>query len=372
MVRSFKSALGEFCMHRKKYSVFLALTFIFIFIVSFFYLRQNRPGPVNFHAFSFKKNGEVNAYIGMSLPSDFKIFSKTSPWNTPIQEKPEIDPFSDLMIFNLTHKAKTLQSSMTRWTIPLHVIDSRYSPRINVRSTYAYINPLVDPDGNGIAEGIPIPEGVWPDPGDDAHMLLVDPRAMKTWDFSYARKLPDGSWIASMIDIWDLKGPGFRKYKKGKRWWASGAHAAGVPLIAGLIRPEEIEAGVISHALAFASPINRYATFPGEKIQFCSPPASRSDGKYMGVEYIPLGARLQLDPGLNLDLLDLSPEVKIIATAMQKFGMYNVDGSAVFKIYFQNLGPDRGKWKLYDFRDLEKIPIDKFRVLKCDIVNRIE
>jgi hypothetical protein len=92
----------------------------------------------------------------------------------------------------------------------------------------------------------------------------------------------------------------------------------------------------------------------------------------MGVEYIPLGARLQLDPRLNLDLLDLSPEVKIIATAMQKFGMYNVDGSAVFKIYFQNLGPDRGKWKLYDFRDLEKIPIEKFRVLKCDIVNRIE
>ncbi|MGD9160758.1 MAG: hypothetical protein PVG39_20235, partial [Desulfobacteraceae bacterium] len=189
--------------------------------------------------------------------------------------------------------------------------------------------------------------------------------------FSQAKQLSDGSWSASIIDVWDLKGPGYRRPFYGSRWWRSGANGGGTPLIAGLIRPEEIEAGEIRHALLCATPINRKATLYGDPSELCSPPASRTDGYGYGVEYIPEGARIQLDPALDLDSLGLSEGSKTVAKAMQKYGMIVGDNSPTFKVYFQNLGPDAELWIKYNyFQDLMNIPVEKFRVLKCNIVTK--
>jgi hypothetical protein len=339
--------------------IFVSIIFLVCVLVTFVILNKT--------AYSIDNTG----YLGMSLPADFQAFSSTSPWNTPISRRPAIDPYSKNMIKNLKSKATVLKANITNWTIPLFVIDSAISPKRNVPTTSDAFNLTVDPDQNGIAEGIPLPEGVWPDPKSDGHMLLIDPNVRKSWDFSTAKKLSDGSWTASRIDIWELDGEGFRKPFSGDYWWTNGATGSGMPLIAGLIRPEEIEAGEIKHALLFASPINRKAMTSSGKQQLCSPPASRTDGYGIGKEYIPEGARLQLDPNLNLDSLNLSPATKIIAKAMQKYGMYNGMNSSDFNIYFQNLGSDGGRWKDYNFfEDLKNIPIDKFRVLKCNFVTK--
>lgn len=308
---------------------------------------------------------------GMSLPPDYLPFSPDSPWNTPITAKPKIDAFSGQMISNLKQTAQMLKGDMTKWTIPLFVIDSESCRKTNVAANKKELNPLLDPDGNGVAEALPVPEGVWPDPESDGHLLLVDPNLGQSWDFSVMKRGANNKWTASRIDLWDLDGPGFREPFKGKYWWTYGARGSGMPLLAGLIRPEEIEAGQINHALAFASPVNRKASFPGGPVELCSPTASRTDGQGEGVEFIPEGARLQLDPALDLNTLNLSKETMIIARALQKYGMYNSDNSKAFKLYFQNLGPDGGKWKtISDFNDLRNIPIEKFRVLKCNVATR--
>jgi len=247
------------------------------------------------------------------------------------------------MITNLSRNVTHIKGDQTEWTVPVFVIDAEKCPKIDVWTTSDRLNPFVDPDKNNIAEGLPIPEGVWADPKEDGHMVLVDPKLRKCWDFSKAKKLAGGGWIASRIDTWDLDGLGFRMPFEGKYWWKYGARGSGMPLLAGLIRPEEVEAGEIKHALVFGCPINRRSAFPGGKDELCSPPASRTDGKGIGQEYIPEGALLQLDPALNLDLLKLSPATKIVARAMQKYGMYNCDNSKAFKIYFQNLGPGKGQ-----------------------------
>jgi hypothetical protein len=310
-------------------------------------------------------------YLGMSLPADFNAFTSTSPWNTPIPSKPSIDSSSKSIIKNLKSKAEVLKGSFTGWTIPLFVIDSQASPKRNIKTTGDSFNPDVDPDRDGIAVDIPIPEGVWPDPKTDGHMLLIDPYVRKSWDFSRAQHLSDGSWTTSGLTIWDLDGPGYREPFSGSYWWNYGVRGSGFPLIAGLIRPEEIEAGEVKHALVFASPINQKSRTAKTKQQVCSPPASKTDGYGIGSKYILEGARLQLDPNLDLDSLNLSPATKVIARAMQKYGMYNGDNSTDFKIYFQNLGTDGGKWRDYNFfEDLKNIPIDKFMVLKCNIVTK--
>jgi hypothetical protein len=61
----------------------------------------------------------------------------------------------------------------------------------------------------------------------------------------------------------------------------------------------------------------------------------------------------------------------IVARAMQKYGLFVTDGARDFKVYFQNVGPDGGKWRNWTgFDDLNKIPIESFRVLTCDIVEK--
>ena len=311
-----------------------------------------------------------DCYLGMSLPADFRPFSNDSPWNTPIPPDAEIDPMSKEMIENLCNHCKQLKRGIIKWTIPLFVINSENCPKIDVPTIKDCLYHTVDPDENDIAKDIPIPKQAWPDPQQDGHMLLVDPFIKRTWDFSKAKKLSDGSWIASVIDTWDLNGSGYREPFSGKYWWRSGARGSGIPLIAGFIRPEEIKGGKINHALVVATPVNRKTSYPGGKRELCIP-ASRTDGWGIGTEYIPEGARLQLNPALNLDKLGLSKEAKVIAKALQEYGAIVGDNSRDFKLYFQNLGPDGGKWKLFPgLKDISKIPVSEFRVLKCKIIRK--
>ncbi len=313
-------------------------------------------------------NGD--GYLGMSLPAGFRAFSDLSPWNTPILNPAEADLHSKAMIGKLQQTAGTLRGAFFKWTVPVHVIDSARCPRVKVRSLGGAKNRDIDPDGDGIIEDVPIPPGVWPDPSKDGHMVLVDPQARQCWEFSRFGQNTNGGYVASGISVWDLDGLGFRLPFEGSYWWTYGSNGAGTPLIAGLIRPEEIEAGEIRHALMCATPINRKTSRPGGKPEVC-PPASKTDGQGIGLDYIPEGAHLQLDPALNLNRLKLSPAVMIVARAMQKYGLFVTDGARDFKVYFQNVGPDGGKWRNWTgFDDLNKIPIESFRVLTCDIVEK--
>ncbi len=313
----------------------------------------------------------AHAYLGMSLPANFKPFSPSSPWNIPIPTSPEIDPDSALMIANLNATTPFLGADFVKWTTPVHVIDSTQARRVNVYSSKGPRSPDVDPNADGIIENIPMPAGIWPDPEQDGHMVMVDPVARKSWEFSRFGTDTNGNYIASTISIWDLDGVGCHTPFSGSYWWARGSNGAGMPWIGGIIRPEEIAAGEISHAILCATPVNRLRLANGQKEQVCIP-ACRSDGWGIGTAYIPEGARLQLDPNLNLDALELSRDAKVVARAMQKYGMIVSDNSSSFKTYLQNLGSDGGAWADSSIpNELWKIPVSSFRVLKCNVVTRL-
>ncbi len=307
--------------------------------------------------------GEEGGLLGSSLPADFRPFDPTSPWNTPIPSNPPIDPYSEMIIARLKHECHHLIGSFTVWTTPLFVIDASRSLKATVFIQGNCVNPILDPYETRVIQGIPIPEGVWPDPSKDGHMLLVDPKLRRSWSFTQARQLSRTTWSVYGINTWDLNGMGYRSPFLGRLSCSDGSRGSGFPLIAGLIRPEEIEAGRIRHALVFASPIN-------QKGIFCSPPASTTDGWREGADFIPEGARLQLDPNVDLDSLGLSPAAKVVARALQEYGMFCGDNSKAFKLYFQNLGSKGSIWetKYHYIPDLGKIPIDRFRVIQCQRV----
>lgn len=302
------------------------------------------------------------------IPAVFRAFSVESPWNTPIPDAPDINNYSTQMITRLKSHVYRIEASTHKWTVPIFFINSVQAPKVDVPSATGELFEVIDPEDTGVASSIPIPDGIWSDPEADGHMVLVDRAKYLSWEFTQARKDSDGRWTAGIIDRWDLKGPGYRKSFSGRNWWRSGASAAGMPLIAGVIRPDEILSGEIRHALLSATPINRKSVLKGGPLEVCAPPASRSDGQGVGLDFIPVGARIQLDPTLNLDTLGLSSGSRIIARAMQRYGMFVGMSAPTFKIFCQNMGTESPVWDTYDnFSDLERIPLDRFRVLACNM-----
>jgi hypothetical protein len=121
----------------------------------------------------------------------------------------------------------------------------------------------------------------------------------------------------------------------------------------------------IPHALALQSE-NACPTF--------RPPALKSDGWSDRSDCIPEGARLQLDPTIDLDALGLSEGEKAVATALQRYGGFLMDvAKAPLSVSFEldthaepgTLGQtytDAGfRW---DYDAMERIPWEKLRVLK--------
>jgi hypothetical protein len=109
--------------------------------------------------------------------------------------------------------------------------------------------------------------GAAPDPESDHHLLIID-RSTNTeygmWDFAAS----NGVYTCGLGATQDLNGSGVRPLADvANPWWqAHGPRACGFGLIAGLIRPEEIAAGVIEHALIVA--------YPHIRSGFFVPPAS--------------------------------------------------------------------------------------------------
>ncbi len=84
-------------------------------------------------------------------------------------------------------------------------------------------------------------------------------------------------------------------------------------MVAGTITIDELRAGVIPHALAL--------NIPWALPNVYSWPAQRTDGTSTDPDAIPEGARFRLDPDLDIDKLGLPPMARMMAKAMQRYGM---------------------------------------------------
>jgi hypothetical protein len=204
-------------------------------------------------------------------------------------------------------------------------------------------------------EGVPIPAGALPDPQLDAHLTIVDRAANCEYDLYGAYRGPNG-WHATWANSTRLDGSGV--YPRGM-----GTKASGFASLAGLIWPQELRAGRIDHALFFAYPFTR----SGGPVS----PATAGDGRSDAAGAIPEGARVQLDPSLDLDSLGLAPYQRTIAEAMQTYGMILGDTGGAFGLYAVGSQSFDGAYEgllpadeFPAFPNLSRIPSDRFRVLE--------
>jgi hypothetical protein len=269
----------------------------------------------------------------------WRPFSDASPWNTPISSSPAIDPNSAAMIADWAVSSvygPHLDVNISGFSVPLYWADAS-TPKTLVSCDGAGYGFAVDKNKQNGTAMIPIPAGANPDPESDHHLLVIDRSTNLEWGLWNASN-SGSTWTCGMGASMDLLGTGVRPpiTNAGADWnFAQGPRACGFPLIAGLIRPEEIVAGRIDHALVVA--------YPHIRSSFFTPPASTAQAANgQGAQRdrgIPCGGRIQLDPSIDVTTLGLSSAGLVIARALQQYGAYVGDYSGALDLYADN-APD--------------------------------
>ena len=287
------------------------------------------------------------AACSASVSSAFSApFATNSPWRQTIPPNPVIDPNSTAMTA-FAQSTRALYANLVEFGIPVYKV----TPDMPAHAV------TCTEDGWGVCPfaGWPvlIPPDAAPHSGSDGAMITVDEATSTIFEFWRATR--DGDrWSAQWGAVNSLQGSG----------WGGSGTGSGSSRLAGVIRVAEIDAGDIPHALALQTN-NACTTF--------RPPALKSDGTSTRADCIPEGARLQLDPALDLSKLGLTRGELAVARAMQIYGGYVMDvGGTPLSVSFEldTSAPAGTLGKVYkaagfrwDYDSMEHVPWEKLRVL---------
>ena len=269
-------------------------------------------------------------------------------WN-PIRSGPLLDTKSVAIaaaLSNGRHIANLYQFGVTlkQATAPRSKIAFAYAP--------AWGSDPFGTDTCPIPVGTDLPE-LPPASGGDSHYAVADSSSGKVYslwqaDFSGTTKKASWGGVAS------LAGDG-----RETRGSSTGSN---ISRYAGVIRASEIAAGNIPHALFFSTDIARSGQFRY--------PAVKTDGWSTNSVTIPEGARVQLNPAINLSAIPgITPGELAIGKALQTYGAYCGDnGGARMGFLFEY--PDGGSRTTYtnaglawDYFDMSHLPWSQLRIL---------
>ncbi|HUP97416.1 MAG TPA: hypothetical protein VM073_05720 [Usitatibacter sp.] len=239
------------------------------------------------------------------LPAD-------NAWNAPVDQLPR-HPSSDAFVATIGATRGVHPDFGTVYEgAPIGI------PFVTVPGTQPGVAVTFDYDDESDAGPYPIPptapiEG-GPDSDGDRHVLILDRDNCILYELFYAFRNTNGTWRAGSGAVFDLRSNALRP-----SGWTS-ADAAGLPILPGLVRFDEVAAGEITHALRFTAPQTQRAFVW---------PARHFASSLTGAQYPPMGLRMRLKAGF--DVSTFSPPVQVILRALKKYGMILADnGSAWF------------------------------------------
>ena len=275
-----------------------------------------------------------------------RAFFPAGPWNAPIPEGSPLHPRSEALIDRLVATQQAgFVLALSDWTFPVFIADES-TPRYDVALTAPW-SPYET------LWSVPIPSQAVPDPQSDGHLAVIDAAAGYSYEFWQARHV-GGAWSASWANRIPLAGDGFFPH-------GLSAKGSGSSLLGGVIWPHELAAGRIDHAL--------HASIRLAKADTVVWPATESDGGSHHIDALPEGARLRLDPDLDLDALGLESWERAIAVALQEYGLIVGDngGDATIGLYGVHTLSFDGASYPFDVSDgilsLAGIPVDRLQVL---------
>lgn len=265
-----------------------------------------------------KRTAERRSEALSAAPPEGQLFAPTSFWNQRLPRTAPLDPASATLVESLAAEVERERAAAIG---PWIGASSGSTPLYRVEATQARVRVRLDSRTSRGARALQRAWASVPIPGDakaavrpDRHMTIWQPATDMLWEFFGARKLSDGwhaDWGGAIRRV--SKSPGYytsRAWPGATRNW--GATASSLPVIGGTMLLDELRSGRVDHALALNVPAARAETF--------SWPAQRTDGDGPPTA-LPEGARLRLDPTVDIRALHLPKLTRMIAVAAQRYGL---------------------------------------------------
>ncbi len=262
-----------------------------------------------------------------------QIFPDDNIWNTPIDTLPVHSNSAAYIQTIGTDRTLRADFGSGLWEgAPIGI------PYITVPGNQPKVAVTFEYDDESDAGPYPVPadapiEG-GPDSDGDRHVIMVDTDNCILYELYAAYPQNDGTWQAGSGAIYDLNSHTLRP-----DGWTS-ADAAGLPILPGLVRYDEVASGEITHAIRFTVPQTQRAYLW---------PARHFASSLTGTEYPPMGLRLRLKA--NFDISGYSPEIQVILRALKKYGLILADNGSS---YYMSGAPDE-RWDNNMLRELLQI-----------------
>jgi hypothetical protein len=277
------------------------------------------------------------------------IFPRSSHWNRPVDRLPP-HPRSGRIVASIGRSAYLHPDfGAGRYNgapigIPYTTV-SRHQRRVPVSFQYA------DESDKGrypIPRNVPI-EGGRRSEG-DRHVLIVDRSRCRLYELYAAYPVAGGErWRAGSGAIWNLRSNRLRP--KG---WTS-ADAAGLPILPGLARYDELKRGGFDHALRVTVPRTRRSYIY---------PARHFASDETDPDLPAMGQRLRLKA--RFDVSRFPRQARAVLRALKRYGMIVADNGAPWYI---TGAPARG-WNNDDLHSLHQVKGSDFEVVDTARLSR--
>ncbi len=229
------------------------------------------------------------------------LFPATNVWNRRVDGLPLAAGSATLIsTIGATEDLHPDFGEYLGYGIPYNVVGTS-TPRTSVSFDY---------DDESDVGPYPIPPSPRIEGGGDRHILMWDIDACRLYELYAAERIGSG-WHAGSGATWDLRSNALRP-----DGWTS-ADAAGLPILPGLVRYEEVAAGAIEHAIRFTAPVTRDAHLY---------PARHDAGAGSSTSLPPMGMHVRLRG--DFDMSGFSPRMQVILVAMQRYGMILADNGS--------------------------------------------
>jgi hypothetical protein len=249
-------------------------------------------------------------------------FSATGWRNTPLPAVTTTTPNSAAMADDLRRQIMTTPPP----DAGVWVNHDKYtSPTYVVGEEHPVVKVTPDRDFPALAaqwEAVPLPPDVRPSDGNDKTAVIWQPETDRIWEFMGLRRDENDNtkWIAH-------HGGRMDNVSSNEGTWPGhfGAAATSIGVLAGQQRIEELRRGVIDHPVTVA--LDRGQGRDG----WCWP-ADRTDTDgptRLDDAAIPAGTRFRFRSMLNLDTYPMHPYARVLARAIQRYGMVVSDHADV-------------------------------------------
>ena len=252
----------------------------------------------------------VGAYYHTYPGTACNLFPGDSIFNTDISTLP-VSSQSSTWMGNMTQSSNLhpdLGTVAQQYGMPVNLAPP---PSSGLTPTFTY-----NSDSDHPAEGYPIDQstliegGPGAPSGSDRHALVINKSICKLYELFNLQNFTNGQQpSAGSGATWDLTSNAMRPDG------FTSADAAGLPITPLLLRPDEIQAGVIAHAIRFTAHCTSTYIWP----------ASHQAGSCNSA-FPPMGARFRLKSSFNISTF--SPSTQVVLRAFQHYGMILADNGS--------------------------------------------